>query len=114
MSDEEEIRELIARLGEVPLAGASFGGPYVGVSHNEVTRALLAKGRGVIPALVARLEESGLTETIFIVFLLRELRAKEAKGVVAGLLASGRFDGQPRDLTLEMQIQYFLRDVSSW
>lgn len=108
------ITELLNELPSQRIEGVSLGGPYVGLSHNEITRAILAKGREVVPALVKRLEGSGLTETIFLVFLLRELQAKEARAAVMSLLHSPRFRDLPRDLTLEMQIRFFLRDVDSW
>ena len=115
MQDKEEyIRSLLDKLSTLEIEGASFGGPYVGVMHNDVTRALVAEGEKIIPYLIERLKTSNLNETIFIVFMLRELRAKGAKQAIEELQSSKRFEGQSKDMTLDMQINYFLRDVDTW
>lgn len=106
--------DLIEKLETLSLNGPSRGGPYVGISHNDVTRAIVAEGEAIIPLLVDKLKTSNLTETIFIVFCLRELKAKSAKEKIQQLQSSERFSNLERDMTLEMQIRFFLRDVDSW
>ncbi len=110
----KRLEGLLHRLRELKVEGVGRGGPFLGVVHNEVTRELLAEGMGIVPLLLERIGSSELDETIFLVFLLRELRSINAKGAIEKLLDSPRFRGKPRDLTLEMQVQFYLRDVDSW
>jgi hypothetical protein len=119
---EQARRNLTIRLleslnGEAP-DGASFGGPYVGVEHTEATRRIVQQGRSVVPILVNRLGTSGLNETIYIVFCLRELKACDAKTAVQILQQQiqkkERFRNVRRDLTLEMQVIFFLKEVDTW
>ena len=112
--DSRQIDELIDRLKGLDLEGPSLGGPYVGVMHNDVTKAILAEGERIIPSLIRRLGTAGLNEAIYIVFCLRELRAKSAEQAVRGLADPDRFKNTKRDLTLDMQIQFFLRDLVDW
>lgn len=110
----QNIRELIDQLKTLELEGPSRGGPYVGILHNDVTRAIVAEGDKIIRALLERLETSSLSETIFIVFCLRELHAKSAKHSLEQLQRSNRFQDVEKDLTLDMQLQFFWRDLDSW
>ena len=114
----EEIDRAIGALAGIKVVGDSFGGPYVGVDHNHVTRDIVAFGPSAIPALVDRLKKSDVDETIFIVFCLSELQARSAKDQIIALNRSlkerQRFSGVRRDLTLDVQIDFFLRDVESW
>jgi hypothetical protein len=112
--DDMEMKDLIKELGELKVEGVSRGGPYVGVAHNDVTRRIVAKGDAV-PPLVRRLDHSSCDESVYIVFCLRQLKAGGAKGRVLQLEKEAkegrRFEGERNVFTLEMQIQYFLRDV---
>src|SRR5205823_3281554 len=117
MQEDTQMQELIDKLATLPVEGGSRGGPYVGIAHNDVTRAVVAKGDKIVPLLIDKLNTtSNLNQAIYIVFCLRELHAKSAKPYIQQLQASisDRFKNTPRDLTLDMQIQFFLRDVDSW
>ena len=96
------------------MEGISRGGPHRGVTHNDVTRAILARGQPVVPLLVDRLPDSGFDEAVYLVFLLRELRATGAAPAVRTLQSQAETRSTGRDLTLKMQIEYFLRDLPAW
>ena len=98
----------------VRVDGPSRGGPHVGIVHNDLTREILAAGKAIVPLLVARLPDSGFDEAVYIVFMLRELQAKEAQSVVRKLQSEIEARSIGRDLTLKMQVEYFLRDVRQW
>jgi hypothetical protein len=110
---EAETRALIDQLRTLRVEGPSRGGPHVGIMHNELTRAILGAGKGAVPLLIARLPESGFDEAVHIVFLLRELRAAEARPAIEKLRSELVQRSIGRDLTLKMQVEYFLRDVLS-
>lgn len=111
---EVHMRKLIEQLASLKVEGSSFGGPYVGISHNPVTLSIVAEGEKIVPLLIEELDTCGLDEAIFIVFCLSELHAKSAKAKIEELQSSDRFSNVKRDLTLDMQIKFFLRDVDSW
>jgi hypothetical protein len=111
---EKQFAELADRLKTLPVEGPSLGGPYVGITPNAATQAIVAQGQAIIPTLVQRLGDCTLNEAIYIVFCLHELHARNAKADIRRLQASHRFDHVTRDLTLDMQIQFFLRDVDTW
>jgi hypothetical protein len=111
---ERATEDLLRDLSRLKVEGPSRGGPHVGVRHNAVTEALFAKGNAVIPVLIERLHDAGWDEAVYLVFLLRELHAKEAKSAIEALNRSGLAQSAGRDLTLAMQLQYFLRDVNTW
>lgn len=114
----EKSDELIAALRGLRLDGVSRGGPYVGVEPNRTTQQIVARGSAIVPALIERLDSDTikLNEAIYIVFCLRELKATQAEHSVRHLkdaLDRGRrFPG--RDMTLDMQIRYYLRDAEAW
>jgi hypothetical protein len=114
----DEYAALFEKLKTIEVEGISFGGPYVGVGHNATTKAIVEKGRPVIPFLIKRLDKSGVNESIWIVFCLRELKAKEASPAINDLKrqleAKERFSNIRRDFTLEMQIHFFLKDLKTW
>jgi len=112
--DSKRMDELIDALEGLDVDGPSLGGPYVGVMHNDVTRAIVSEGTRIIPSLIRRLATARLNPAIYIVFCLRELRAKSAEQAVRELADSDRFKNTRRDLTLDMQIQFFLRDLVDW
>jgi len=116
--DERALERLLDKLPNRVVTGDSFGGPYVGVGHNDVTKAIVAYGQKAVPHLLDRLQTSNVDETIFIVFCLRELRATAAREAVdklrQDLKRAKRFAGVQRDFTLEVQIDYFLANVDSW
>jgi hypothetical protein len=110
-TDEES---LIDRLGELKVEGYSASGPYVAVGGNQITKQIISKGSTMVPRLLKRLAKSDYNESVFIVFCLRELRARDARDhilrVHRQLVRRERFK-EPHDLTLEMQIRYFLADI---
>ncbi|HKB08680.1 MAG TPA: hypothetical protein VKF61_10410 [Candidatus Polarisedimenticolia bacterium] len=105
---------MLDRLRGLRVEGIGRGGPHTGITHNEVTRAILARGASVVPRLVQRLDQSGFDEAVYIVFLLRELHANSAASAVRALQSRLGTLSVGRDLTLRMQIEYFLRDAPSW
>jgi hypothetical protein len=109
----ERREALVDRLRTLRVEGSGMGGPHVGIGHNELTREILAAGEAAIPLLIARLADSGFDETVYIVFLLRELHATEAEPAIRKLQSDVDRRSGGRDLTLKMQINYFLRDVGS-
>ena len=115
MTNRKNYRDrLIAKLSKLKIKGPSRGGPYVGIQHNRVTRSIVAEGEEIVPLLLNKLKNANITETIYIIFCLRELHARNAKEIIQQLHLSHRFKGIKKDMTLEMQIKYFLRDVDSW
>src|SRR5262249_11255006 len=115
---DPQMDELLAKLTGMEVEGGGFGGPYIGVVHNETTREIVGRGKKVIPHLLKRLDSSGYDESVYIVFCLWELRAAEAKTKIVQLqrdLKEGkRFSQELHDLTLEMEIEHYLREVDSW
>lgn len=109
--NQERVDALLARLSELQVEGPGRGGPHAGILHNDLTRELLSFGKGIVPSLVERLPESGFDEAVYIVFLLRELGATEARPAVRKLQSEVAQRSAGRDLTLRMQIDYFLRDT---
>ena len=94
-----------------PRGGPGRGGPHAGIVHTDVTRELLALGKKVTPFLVARLPDSNFDEAVYITFLPRELGAVEARPAVLQLQSQIDQRSVGRDLTLQMQVEYFLRDT---
>lgn len=110
---KQEYSQLVESLHQTPLKGINIG-PAIGVMPNSTTELVVKEGKPIVPYLVSALSDNNLTEVVYAVFCLRELGApKEALPVVLRLKrdleAKKRFDF-PRDLTLELQIQYFIRD----
>jgi hypothetical protein len=110
----EQLEELLDRLSTLRVDGPSMGGPHVGIAHNELTREILAAGKEIVPLLIARLLDSSFDQAVYIVFLLRELHATEAEAVVRKLQSEVEKRSVGRDLTLKMQVEYFLRDMYTW
>jgi hypothetical protein len=115
---ERDWELLVDQLATTELVGISVGGPYVGIGDNAITTKIVAQGPPIIPYLVARLDNSNLNQTIYILFCLRQLEAVTAVPTVrqlqAAILRRARFADIERDYTLEMQVKYFLRDAESW
>ena len=109
----DRLDALLDRLAALPVDGPSRGGPHVGIAHNDLTRDILACGPDIVPRLIARLPTSGYDEAVHLVFLLREARAVEAKDAILALRSGVDARSVGRDLTLAMQIAYYLRDVAS-
>ena len=109
--NQDRVDALLDTLAALPLAGGSRGGPHTGITHNEVTRELLSYGPRIVPLLVARLPASGFNDAVYLVFLLRELRATEARAAVKRLQAELPRRAAGHDLTLQVQVEYFLRDT---
>jgi hypothetical protein len=118
MAGDDRMREqqnvLLGRLTTLRVDGPSRGGPHVGIIHNDLTQKILAFGKEIIPLLIARLPECGFDEAVYIVFLLRELHAKEAQGAVQRLQSEIERRSIGRDLTLRMQVEYYFRDLDGW
>ena len=117
-ADLDATVEKLSKLRLADEATASLGGPWVVINHNDVTRAVVAKGRPIIPRLLKRLDVCDYDEAVFVVFCLRQLHAKEAKNKIIELQESlkkgERIDKKGRDLTLDVNIIFYLRDVESW
>jgi hypothetical protein len=96
------------------VTGPSRGGPFVGIVDDDLTRALVARGDAVVPRLIARLPASGFDEAVYIVFVLRELRAASAESAIRTLQAELPARSVGHDLTLKMQVDYYLRDLATW
>ena len=110
-SDQEQMKVLLDRLPTLRVDGPSRGGPHVGIVHNHLTREILAAGKAIVPLLIARLPGSGFDEAVYIIFLLRELHATEAESAVRNLQSEIGKRSVGRDLTLKMQVKYYLRDI---
>jgi hypothetical protein len=110
-ADDERMQGLIEKLATLRVDGPGRGGPHTGIVHNDVTRELLTFGKKVVPFLVARLPDSGFDEAVYTIFLLRELRAIEARPAVLELQSQIDQRSAGRDFTLRMQVEYFLRDT---
>jgi hypothetical protein len=116
---DDKLESTVAKLQSLKVrqVGLAGPGPAHAIVHNETTREVVAKGRPIIPVLLKRLETCSWDEAVFIVFCLNDLRAKSAKGQVSELQKAehgGKRFRDPHDLTLELQIQHYLRDVDSW
>ncbi len=111
----EHLQKLVAALNNVPVTGASIG-PYTGISDNDSTRAVVHEGRDIVPFLVSALDHSSWSQSVWIVFCLRELRAVSAKDRVLQLkkeLENGtRFSSEAHNFTLNVQIRAYLADLS--
>ena len=110
-ADDEQVQRLVEKLSTLRVEGPGRGGPHAGIVHTDVTRELLALGKKVTPFLVARLPDSNFDEAVYITFLLRELGAVEARPAVLQLQSQIDQRSVGRDLTLQMQVEYFLRDT---
>jgi hypothetical protein len=88
------------------------------VTHNDATKAIVAQGEAAVPALLEELRVAELNQAIYIVFCLRELHAVQAERDIrelqTALTNKARFGDIERDMTLEMQIRLFLRDLENW
>lgn len=109
---------LVASLRGVALSGPSAGGPCQGVSDNEVTRAIVREGPAIVPPLISALDDSSFSQSVYIVFCLRELHASAAKERIGRLrkeLEAGmRFAKEPHDFTLDVQVDSYLSQVEAW
>jgi hypothetical protein len=111
-------QKLIRRLDTLPVQGVSAGGPYVGIGPNVVTDAVVKEGDRIVPSLIAHLDRATYAEAVHSIYCLHELKAKSAKPKVQaleGALQRGeRFANKPHDLTLKVEIEFFLREAESW
>lgn len=108
-----DLEDLVGLLRTLELPAApSRGGPYRGIVHNDVTRAIVGAGDAVVPLLVDRLPESGFDEASYIVFLLRELGAAEAVSAVQQLQLDVDRRSAGHDMTLKVQVNRFLDDIA--
>jgi len=115
LEQERNFMKLIEALRDVPVKGPSFGAPVRSVSANSATQAVVREGPAIVPALIAALDHSSWNHSVWIVFCLRELRARDAKARIIRLKDeewSARFASEPHDLTLDMLIETYLRIIS--
>jgi len=114
----DPLDRLVRKLDTIPMEGPSFGGPHVAVQPNEVTRAVLAEGNAAVGPLIAHLDQCTYSGAVYTVYCLRQLRAKAGRPAVERLrravLNRERFADSPHDLTLEVEIEFFLRDAADW
>jgi len=113
-SKRAKLEALLDRLNTLRIDGSSMGGPHVGIGHNDLTREIVAAGKEVVPLLVSRLPNSSFDESVYIVFMLRELHASEAQAAIYKLKSEVKERSVGRDLTLKMQVEYFLREAQTW
>jgi hypothetical protein len=102
--------ELIEALNQV-VSGPRVG-PSMGIRANAATRAVVKRGPGIVPDLIYALDHSSWRQSVWIVFCLTELRASSARERILQLreeIDQGRFDSEPRDLTLDAGIRGYLR-----
>jgi hypothetical protein len=112
MSDDGRIK-LVEALGQLAAEGPNIG-PVTAISANSTTDAVVHEGAAIVPALVAALDHSSYSQTVWVVFCLTELRATSAKARVIKLKDEeehGRFAAEPHDLTLTFEIKNYLRVV---
>lgn len=109
--------ELVAALGQIPVTGPIIG-PAHGLSDNAATKAVVAEGPSIIPELTSALDHSTWKQSVWIVYCLRELHAKNAKDSILKLEheeeSNIRFENGQHDLTLYAEIQGFLKEVDQW
>lgn len=113
-STQQHLDALMDQLRTHAVTGPSRGGPFVGIAHDDLTRALVAQGDAVVPRLIARLPASGFDEAVYLVFVLRELHAASAEPAIRTLQAELAARSVGRDMTLKMQVEYYLRDLAAW
>jgi hypothetical protein len=104
--------ELIGALNQ-PVIGPMMG-PSTGIRANAATRAVVKRGRGIVPDLIYALEHSSWRQSVWIVFCLTELRASSARERVLKLrdeIDQGRFtkENERHDFTLDVWIRCYLR-----
>ena len=112
------VDQLIGRLDNLKVPRVSFGGPHSAVLPNDATRAIVAEGARAVGPLVGYLDRASYSGAVYAVYCLRELRATKARSAIErlqrALLARERFEDAPHDATLEVQIDFFLRDAAGW
>lgn len=116
---EDEFEGLMERLRNHPLnSGPSAGGPVWGIMPDEVTNSIIAQGGKIVASLIKELSKSDWTESVYIVFCLREMKAKGAIPSVLllkkQLMSDERFENEHHNFTLEVQIDSYLRESSKW
>jgi hypothetical protein len=99
------------------LEGPSRGGPYHGLKQDDVTKPIVQAGPPIVPLLSAKLKDCSYSEAAYIVFCLREIGDHSLKDQVTELkrdvMAGRRFGEEPHDLTLIMEIDHYLKMVST-
>jgi hypothetical protein len=96
----------------------TMGAPGFAVQHTDETRAVVAKGSAAVPHLLTRLDLADYDEAAFIVFCLRELRAKSAKAKILDLQKAvadkRRFQSVRNHIGLDRELYQYLHDFDSW
>ena len=98
-----------------PSRGASIG-PAQGISDNEATRAVVQQGDAIAPTLIAALDRSSWSQSVWIVFCLRQLNDRTGRDRIVQLKKEaerGRFAAEPHDLTLNALIHNYLRQFDT-
>ena len=116
------VEAAVAKLQTLTLEKNGFvlimGAPGFAVQHTDETRAVVAKGSAAVPHLLARLDLADYDETAFIVFCLRELRAKSAKAKILDLQKAvaekRRFQSVRNHIGLDRELYQYLHDFESW
>lgn len=108
---EADYSDLIGKLKTSRLEGTSFGGPYITVVHNELTREIVARGRAIVPSLAKSLNHSSYEESVLIVFCLIEIgdtSCKEQLDLLKAKCLSGDRFAARHDRTLVMYVDRYL------
>ena len=84
---DAELEKLIESLTQLKVSGPSRGGPHVGISHNEVTMDLVRHEhrKKVIAKLIHILDRGETEARVYAVFVLGELRAREARANISAI-----------------------------
>jgi hypothetical protein len=113
----EHYVQLVERLKRLPVEGPSIG-PVTAFEDNDATRAVVAEGPKIVPSLTAALDKGPWNQCVWVVFCLRELHAKSAKPRIVKfnreLEDPKRFQAEPHDLTLDVEVATYLKEVEKW
>lgn len=111
---EKNYSGLVNSLRGMPIEGLNIG-PARGVMPNDTTKEIVNAGKVVVPYLIKALSDDDLNEVIYSVYCLQKMGAPEkARPAVLRLqmdLAEKKRFNFPRDLTLEIQIKYFIQEA---
>lgn len=111
---EKNYQGLVNSLRGMPIEGLNIG-PAKGVMPNDTTEKIVNEGKVVVPYLIKALDDDDLNEVIYSVYCLQKLGAPEkARPAVLRLqmdLTEKKRFTFSRDLTLEIQIKYFIQEA---
>ena len=112
-SDPSRLVRLVNDLATIPPELSTMG-PVHGIKETEETRAVVMQGQSIVPALVSALDRSSWNHTVYIVYCLRLLRARDARDRIVGLqteIKRDRFASEPHDFSLDVLIESYLREI---